>query len=190
MASQNSVRRDATARLALVGTLAAVTLAGCGGDFNLRREIGLVGKGPDEFRVVSNERLDVPEQLPKSVDQLPEPQPGAPSLVEPTPVKDAQAVFNLQGKVQSDQASQSEQSLLAAANASSADPAIRDELAEDGSIIEENARLLDDLFGTDAASADTLDPDEEARRLAREAQKSKNPELVVPEDPEKKKNGG
>lgn len=189
MASQNSVRRDARARVVLVATLAAVTLAGCGSEFNLRREIGVVGEGPDEFRVVANERLEVPDQLPKSVEQLPEPQPGAPSLVEPTPEKDAQAVFNLEGKVKGKQASQTEQSLLAAANASSADPSIRQELNKEGSIIEENTRLLDELFGTDPATVDALDPDAEARRLARDAQKSKNPDLVVPEEPAKK-NGG
>lgn len=183
--------QTASTRAALVALLAATTLAGCG-EFNVRRELGVIGKGPDEFRVVSNERLEMPEQMPGSAEQLPEPKPGAQSLVEPTPVKDAQQVFKLDGVVSGDgAASASEKSLLAAAEADAAESDIRDKLSEDESLLEENARLLDGLLGNDPDLADALDPEEEMRRLAREAQQTKNPDLVVPEAPDKaSKSGG
>lgn len=172
-------RRGATARrsaaLGLVAT-AALALTACGGD-NIRKELGLIGQGPDEFTVVKRKPLTMPEGDPAAAD-LPTPQPGAPNLVDPRPFDEAQAA--LQGSTigNREQPSDAESAFLQAAGASGADDGVREQIAVEN---DRPRRLLDGLIGTSEERGATLDPAEEADRLAREAQAGKNPDLEIPE---------
>ena len=162
-------------KAALLGSAALVLLlAGCG--FNVREELGIQSKGPDEFSVVKKKPL----QMPNSTAALPEPRPGAASLVDPTPKEDAQAA--LTGKRSNSAAaatqSKAESALLSAAKAGQADPSIRKKLEEEDSSGE--ALLLDGLLGKGKTDEDQLDAAEEAKRLAEDARRGKNPNLEKP----------
>ncbi|MCI4664515.1 MAG: DUF3035 domain-containing protein [Neomegalonema sp.] len=161
------------------GALALVALvAGCA-DFNLRRELGVVGKGPDPFTVVRNKPLEIPTDKAK----LPAPKPGARSRVEPTPEADARAA--LIGSPPGTTAaapSAAEAGLLKRAGAADASDDVRSKLKKDRS--EDDERLLDGVLGSilgdDKPNEEPLDPSKEARRLSEEAKKTSNPGLVIP----------
>lgn len=169
---------------AAILALTAGALQGCGG--NIRQTMGLVGNGPDEFQVVKRKPLSMPSGLGAQNVALPTPQPGAPNLVDPRPMEDAQRA--LQGDVisASAQPTAGELSIIDAAGATNADDGIRDLVA----LRKERERILDrmmaGLLGRDGPETDPLDQKSEADRLAREAQQSKNPDLVLetPEDAE------
>lgn len=176
-----------TARLArLCGLIGAITLVGACGELNFRRDLGLVSQGPDEFKVIKQKPL----QMPDSVAQLPAPKPGAPSLVEPNPEADARAAL-LGGSGAapgpSGSAGAGESALVRAAGADAADPSIRATLEEEAAEADDDVRLLDRWLGRGKPSEDPLDASEEARRLAEEAQRGKNPGLVLPPPAEPKK---
>lgn len=158
-------------RAVLVAGVAAATLslAACGG-LNVREELGLITEGPDEFRVVRNDDLQVPSDLPSSVDELPEPQPGAPSRVAPRPIEDAAAAlggFDTGGAAGTGSAA--EDALLAGAGAASADPSVREDLAAEAAEAEADIRILDSILGTSRGADEALDAAAEAERLARDA---------------------
>lgn len=155
---------------AAAGLLGALLCAGCAG-FNVREELGIVGQGPDEFTVVKKKPLEMPTDM----SALPEPEPGAPSLVDPTPERDAQIALTGHAQDVAASGSSSEASLLQAAGAGAADPEIRKKLKEDEESVE--TRLLDSILPSSREEDRTLDPEEEAARLAEEARKSKNPGL-------------
>ena len=165
---------------AVLGGLAALSLglAACG-EFNVRREIGLVGNGPDEFRVIKQGALEIPADTAT----LPMPKPGAPSRVEPNPSLDAQRALAGGAIITASTQSPAEAALLRAAGADSVSPEIRKQIAEDEAAAEENTRLLDGLFGGSKPGETPLDQAEEARRLAEAARASKNPGLEVPPPP-------
>lgn len=166
-------RLDRGVVLAATGA-ALLVLAGCG-EFNVRKELGLVGQGPDEFRVLKQGQLEMPSDM----SQLPAPQPGVRDRVAPDPIRDAQQAL-AGGPILSTGAAASgaEAELLRAAGASSADPSIRAAIEADVEDSKADIRLLDGLLGRDRlADGQLLDPAEEAARLADEARQGKNPDL-------------
>lgn len=159
------------ARLRILAALMSATLcAGCAG-FNIREELGIVGQGPDEFAVVKKKPLEIPQDM----STLPEPQPGAPSLVDPTPGQDAEVALTGRARRDPASASNSESAFLDAAGAQAADPEIRAKLKEDDEAVD--TRLLDAILPSRREEERTLDAEEEAARLAEEARKGKNPNL-------------
>ena len=162
-----------------VGLCLILATAACGNP-NLRKELGLVGQGPDEFTVVKRKPLSIPEGGAIGAP-LPPPQPGAPNLVDPRPVEEAQAT--LAGEVMGEAAapSNAESAFIAAAGASSADDEIRAVTQKES---KRDLRVLDSLLGRADERIETLDPADEARRLAREAKATKNPDLEIPAPPE------
>lgn len=156
----------------LIGVVGlTILLAGCG--FNVREDLGLISKGPDEFTVVKKKPLE----MPSDKASLPEPRPGAASLVDPRPSEDAQQALtgNRTPIASSAAPSSAENALLSAANAQSADPSIRKKLEEEDRSGE--ARLLDGLLGKSGPEVDPLDAEKEAERLAEKARQGKNPDL-------------
>ncbi len=178
-------RRASVALRVLTGLGLATLLFGCG-ELNVRRDLGLVEKGPDEFSVIKKKPL----QMPTNSASLPEPRPGARSLVEPDPAADARAAL-LGERAVTPQAptaqGASESALVKAAGAGSADPAIRATLEDEAEDLAEGGRLLDVWFGRNKPNEQPLDAAEEARRLAEQAQAGKNPNLILLPEPEKKK---
>lgn len=160
-----------------IGLVAAV--AGCGGD-TLRKELGLVGEGPDEFAVVSRKPLVMPETR----EALPTPDPGAPSRVDFRPTEEAAAALGKDPLATSATVSAGEDALLTGASADQIDPEVRALLEAEAVQTNEDERILDRLLGDTQEIRDQLDADEETRRLAAEARAGKNPELVVPEPPQ------
>ena len=185
MMNSRAVERRSTRRIATLWGRGACALAlialtaGCAG-FNLRKELGVVGKGPDPFTVVRNKPLTMPGDTSK----LPTPKPGAPSRVAPTPAADARAA--LVGKTPSTTSaapSASEAALLKSAGAEGASDEIRTKLKKEKK--KKDPRLLDGVISaitgdSSKPAEDPLDPAEEARRLSEKAKKTTNPELVVP----------
>lgn len=157
----------------------APALSACGGGINFRKELGLVGAGPDEFAITTNEELVMPDSLPSTAAELPTPQPGARSRVGPRPFEQARAALNV-GSLESAEASSGERALVSGLQT---DPAIRSTLEEEAEAGLIDSRLLDGVFGPEPELRDALDPSEEARRLAEEARAGKNPDLEIPEDP-------
>lgn len=156
------------------GVAAALVLGVTGCGFNLREELGLIGEGPDAFTVVKKKPLEMPSDMAS----LPEPRPGAPSLVDPRPVDDAKTALTgaaTPTTVATVGPSRSEAAFLNAAGADNADPEIREKLVEDGQATDQ--RILDAILPTRREEARTLDPTEEAARLAEEARRTKNPNL-------------
>lgn len=155
---------------AALAALSLSALSACSG-LDVREELGLNASGPDEFLVVRNRDLEVPADLPTSVDALPEPTLGGPNRADPTPLADAAAAlggFDTPGSG-TGAASAAEDALLVAAGAGSADPNVRAQLEAEAADAEDDIRLLDGLLGTDRESAEALDAAAEAERLAREA---------------------
>lgn len=164
------------ARIVGVGLVLATCVAVSGCADNMRKQLGLIGDGPDEFEVLKRKPLNMPANLRTAT--LPEPSPGAPSLVDPRPTEDAQRA--LQGDTTSvrEDPSAAEAAFLEAAGVADSSDAIRDQIAEDKSGRPEY--ILDSLLGRGDGSAAPLDPASEAERLARQAQETKNPGLEVP----------
>lgn len=164
----------------VVAVLGVTALSGC--ETNIRKGLGLIGEGPDETMVVVSAPLQMPVSMPSTTDELPTPQPGAPSLVEPQPMRDAERMLVGDAGGAATRSS-AEQRLLARLGADQADGAVRERMAED---LEDNGegRLLDGLFSRDEKNEGVmLDPEEEARRLAEEAKRTKNPDLeLLPPD--------
>ena len=114
-------------RLALIATLACLTLAACaGGDRGLRPLGGGPTAGPDEFGVLPQQPLTLPEDL----SALPPPTPGAANRTDRNPVGEGiaalggnQTALNRGGIPTADGA------LVTAASRNGVDPDIRTELA-------------------------------------------------------------
>lgn len=161
--------------------VASIMLGGCSWD--MRKGMGLVSEGPDESQVVLKRPLQMPDSLPQTVAELPEPRIGARSLVEPEPIRDAQIVLEGAERQQAATASAVENALLNAAGANQADASIRDVIAAESDAKKKPLYLLDELLGRDPeTSGAILDAEAEARRLSAAARAGKNPALeVLPE---------
>ena len=171
-----SVRKSLIVTTALA---ACLVVAACGGQQNVRKQLGLVGVGPDEFTVVKRKPLTMPSGF--DGDALPEPKPGAPNLVDPRPVEDAQRALQGDSLVAAATPSSAEVDFVRAAGAQDADDSVRAELLEGD---DEPELILNRLLGKREAleRADELDASEEADRIAREAQATKNPGLEIPSE--------
>lgn len=151
---------------AAVAAIALLALSGCDSIGNPFEVLAAKRPAPDEFQVISRASL----RMPVSAD-LPEPQLGSPSPLDPAPQRQAMAAL-LGQPAQSaagGQRSAGEQALLAAADASASDPEIRATLESD----QRNRRDSDEipyiweLFGSKNSirREDMIDPRTEARRL-------------------------
>ncbi len=123
-------------------TVAGLLLAGCApGDRGLRSFEA--GAGPDEFSVLPQRELTLPESL----SALPPPTPGGTNITDPTPRADAIAALG--GRPAAARAGgvpAADAALVAAAGRNGVDPTIRAELAEaDRAFRERRARFS--LFG-------------------------------------------
>jgi hypothetical protein len=130
-----------------IAMVAVLTLAACGSDrtptlMNLRS----TGQGPDEFGVLPNKPLQMPENL----SQLPTPTPGGKNLTDPTPEADAVAALggnrsrlDLTGTVPT-----SDRALVSAASRYGAQAGIRKTLASEDLEYRKkhDGRLLERLF--------------------------------------------
>lgn len=168
-------RRGRTGAVGVAALLILAT-AGCA---SVREELGLTSEGPDAMRVVSSRPLVIPDNLPNDAEQLPEPQPGARSLVEPRPEEDAQRALTggLMVSEGGGAPSASESALLSASGADNADPDIRTALREDIEDSESGVLLLDEWLSDGEEDTEPLDAAAESERLADRARASTNPGL-------------
>lgn len=145
----------------LVALAAGLLLAACSGDREPPRLMNLRSQtnGPDEFAILPTRPLEIPGDLAS----LPEPEPGAHNLVDPTPLDDA--VVALGGRPG---AGGGDGALIAAAGAGGGN--IRAELAAEDAAFRARQRpkLLERLFGTStyhaAYARQSLRPDPELER--------------------------
>lgn len=175
-----SVIRSATR---FVGTAlsvagAAVLLAACDGGAEIRDQLGVARRAPDEFAVVTNAPLVVPPDY-----ALRPPAPGAPPAQFNSPERVASdAVFGGTltegaaggapvGVGTTGQPSDIERQFLRAAGAENADPAIRATLnRETGALTEKSLDFAREIIGLTYDPTDiVVDAAEEARRLRQNA---------------------
>jgi hypothetical protein len=143
---------------------------------DVQKQLGLTKQSPDEFKVVSHSPLTLPPDY-----TLRPPEPGIPRPQEGTTSQQAKnAVFRLQQpesatlepKLESDERSLGELSLLKAAGADRSDPNIRRLIdAETQRLNAESDDFLEALvFWRDPlAPGEIVDADEEAKRLRENA---------------------
>lgn len=166
--------RRALGRLAGAAVVLSVVSA-CGDGF--RKDLGLIGEGPDEFTVVPRKPLSLPQN-----GDLPTPRPGEVSPLDPTPLADAQRALQVEvGATEASAPSSGEAGFVQAAGAAGASDAVRTQLETEAA--PDDRRVLDIWLGKDEPGIDPLDQEAEARRLAEQAQRSVNPELEVPPPP-------
>lgn len=162
-------------RCAAMSAVAVIlALSACGGQTNVRKSLGLIGEGPDEFTVVKRKPLTMPENLEATA--LPTPQPGAPNLVDPRPLRDAQLALQGDAMEASEAPSAAETAFVAAAGADQADDAVREAMRQ---VDDSDELILNRMLGIGRDRGDTLDPAAEADRLAQEAQALRNPNLEL-----------
>lgn len=159
---------------AIATVVAAVALTGC--DVNVKDVLNQRSQGPDEFRVIPRKPL----QMPVVAADLPTPQPGVESPLEPQPLQDAQEALALDGLTPSGETA-GEAALLSAAGATDAPDEIRTTL--DNEVFDDDRRVLDRYFGKPDPNENPLDKAAEARRLSQEAQQSTNPDLELLPEP-------
>lgn len=148
----------------------AVALMGCQ---TIREASGLSKDSPDEFAVVTKAPLVMPPDY-----NLRPPRDGAPPTNQVNPTDSAQAaLFDANDpnapKPPAGDTSESEKQLLAAANATSPDPSIRQQVASDGRAMEASSDAFTNkvLFWQDKGPEGTnVDADAEAKRM--DAQKN------------------
>lgn len=136
-------------------------LAGCGGD-SFREDLGLLRTGPDAFAVLPNRPIEYPDS-----DELPLPQPGAPSRVAPDALAHARTALGLT-LTAAPTASEAEIALLAMLGADRNEPGIRAQVDAEYEEATEKKRAIDRLFDLEREKylrRHRLDPAEEVRRL-------------------------
>lgn len=156
----------AVTRTVFLGAAFATALAGCSSDkqpelMNIRAQTN----SPDEFMVLPNKPLEMPEDL----SQLPQPTPGAPSRTDPTP--EADAIAALGGNAA--RATRADQGLMSHVTRYGVAPGIRQTLAaEDLEYRRRNdGRLLERWFNVnvyfEAYARQSLDQHAELQRWRR-----------------------
>lgn len=161
-------------KIILTLAVASLLLAGCSG---IRKQLGLGKRSPDEFRVTSRAPLTLPPNFGERPGDLPTPEPGAPRPQTGTTTDIARrTVFGAEGS-QTAQVPQTgtvesrslgEQSILAAAGAENANPAIRQLVnAETDQINAGNEDFLRQLifWQKQEPPGVVLDPEGESKRL-------------------------
>ena len=166
------MRREIMLRFSLIAAM-VLALSACE---DVQKQLGFVKQSPDEFKVVSQAPLSLPPDY-----NLRPPEPGIPRPQEGTTSQQAKnAIFRLQQpeagtlepKIESDDRSIAELSLLKAAGASQADPNIRRIIdAETLRLNSESDDFLEALvFWRDPqAMGEIVDAKEEAKRLRENA---------------------
>lgn len=152
---------------ALLALLTAVSLSGCG---ETRRALGYDKAPPDEFTVISRAPLSQPPDF-----TMRPPTPGAPRPQEGSTRDQAKNILvpgsaSVQNRLsgQFSNRTQGEQSLLAKANAQSADPEIRRKVNEENTALVEADKSFTDklLFWQDKPPPGTVvDASKEQKRL-------------------------
>lgn len=151
--------------------VAATLVAGCDTLGNPFEVLGAKRATPDEFLVIARAPLQMP-----ATRSLPTPRLGEVSRLDPTPERDAVAALLGPGAVvPASGTSAGERELLAAANAASADSAIRSQLEVDAVEGDPNKPYeAPSIFALVLGDGDTVEPTEllepksEARRLQTE----------------------
>lgn len=156
--------------LTITGLLVIATaMAGCG-DNQVRRSLGLLHQGPDPFAALPTRPIEIPE-----TNELPIPDPSAPSPIAPDPIRTAHEVLDTEPPGTGDPTS-TEQRLLAMLGAEDADPGIRAlidsefDSNDDGTLFGRTP-LVHRLFGIEARRLrreHAIDPEEELQRLREE----------------------
>ena len=164
--------RNGSKQFVRVAVLAAgaVSLMGC---HAFREASGLTKDSPDEFAVVTKAPLIMPPDY-----NLRPPRDGAPPTNQVEPTDSARSALFDSGDPNAPKpavadTSESEKQLLAAANATSPDPSIRQQVASDGRSMEASSDAFTNkvLFWQDKAPEGTnVDAEAEAKRL--DAQKN------------------
>ncbi len=166
------MRRDVMLRFSLIAAM-VLALSACSG---IKKQLGLTKQSPDEFKVVSQAPLSLPPDY-----SLRPPEPGIPRpQVGSTSQQAKNAIFRLQQpeagtlepKLENDDRSLAELSLLKAAGAGQSDPNIRRII--DAETLRLNAESDDFLqalvFWRDPrAAGEIVDAAEEAKRLRENA---------------------
>lgn len=98
-----------------------MTLTALSGCAEVKDQMGLSRRTPDEFAVMTR----APLEMPPSMTELPRPQPGAPRPQEVSPVLSAQTALLGQSASSSEAPSRAESSLLSKAGADATNPSIR-----------------------------------------------------------------
>lgn len=197
-------------RMATLG-LAAIALMGCDTIGNPIDALAKKKPAPDEFQVLARKELRMPPGS-QSGAQLPVPQPGMPSPLEPDPEGDARAALaagaagtsgaagaaNLPGDTATigqpvagtTRVSRGEAALLQAADAASASPNIRAQLSEEieaGDTSPYEPPTVAELLGfgpEDEVDPDlVLDPVRESQRLQTAGIRAPNDPDATPVDP-------
>lgn len=156
-----AARAGRVCRIAL-GACVVLAVAGCGGRSALRSSFGITLEQPDAFNVLPRKPL----RIPPNFSDLPPPNPGAPSPLDPTPVAEAQSALNSVGQ-SAGAPSVGELALLGAAGAEGAQPDIRQALEQEAGP-QESGYGLTSLFGwkvPDGSAEQILDQREEAARI-------------------------
>jgi hypothetical protein len=143
--------------------LVALVLAGCQGrSTSFRQQLGLDQAPPDEFLVITKAPLTVPPNM-----ELVPPDPGAPpTATANNPALAAETAALGTPTARAAGASSGEAALLARAGTAQADPRIRRRLqAESLAAAEANETVTGSLLNIQRDKEETLDPEEEAKRL-------------------------
>ena len=170
----------------------AIALGGCTSDFaergGLRSAMGLTSNAPDEFLVVSKAPLVMPPDV-----HLRPPRPGTAPAGQQDPRSLARSsVTGSVAPAVPQGASAGEQAILARANASQADPNVREQLLREEGAAMADQKVLDRILGR-TPGADTIDPYDEAERLRRQSGQVQGPAQVstgVQPQPQSAPSGG
>ncbi len=143
----------------IAATSVAFGLAGCSG---FKDSIGASKQMPDETAIATRAPLVVPATF-----DLKPPQPGAPRPQDSDAAAAAQRVLG--GAPKATPASQGEKALLAASGASTADPAVRQELGQEVREARKRKSYADTVLfwrGRKEDPGQPIDPGEEAQRVS------------------------
>lgn len=142
----------------------AIILSGCNGS-NIKQQLGLDRKSPDEFSVMQRAPLEIPMDLTK----LPAPQLGMPRPQDVTAKQKAtQVILGNSASVPSVEASSAEEDLLQKANASVVNVDIRRQLAVESTDTNNDKRPVFKRLiglGDDSSSSVVVDAKAEAKRI-------------------------
>ena len=152
-----STWRAAVAMVALLG------LAGCE-DNSLRSQLGLLHQGPDQFAVLPNRPIEVPDH-----DDLPPPEPGAASPIAPDPLGEVKLALGSVAAAPLSEPSDGERTVMAMLGPLPVEDGIREMLAaEHEEMLDEDTPLVHKIFGIEQRRyrrANALDASEELDRL-------------------------
>lgn len=142
----------------------AIILSACSGS-NIKQQLGLDRKSPDEFAVMQRAPLEIPSDL----KTLPIPQPGLQRPQDMTAKQQAsKVIFGGAEVAKTDRLSSSEESLLQKTNATAVSQNIRRQLAEDAAEEKNDKRpVIKRLMniGDGDPSAVVVDAKAEAKRI-------------------------